>query len=231
MEGAFEAMWSMVEAFALGELLLEPEVVVRDEHCQDAFSAFSEAAKYAHDFMSFPFVIGIALIAALWLKDNIPEAIDLEWFKQGGGFIRSKHPPARRFNAGEKLVFWLALSAGVAVSASGYLLLFPFYATSIIGMQIANVIHSVGAILFIALILGHIYIGTIGMEGAFEAMWTGGRFQLGQGAPQPLARGGAHQGRKPRPCSALVFEPGGVRDKVLLASPSPRPAPKAAGAH
>jgi formate dehydrogenase subunit gamma len=86
---------------------------------------------------------------------------------------RSKHPPARRFNAGEKLVFWLALSAGVAVSASGYLLLFPFYATSIIGMQIANVIHSVGAILFIALILGHIYIGTIGMEGAFEAMWTG----------------------------------------------------------
>jgi hypothetical protein len=104
---------------------------------------------------------------------NIPEAIDLEWFKQGGGFIRSKHPPAHRFNAGEKLVFWLALSAGAVVSASGYLLLFPFYATSITGMQIANVIHSVGAILFIALILGHIYIGTIGMEGAFEAMWTG----------------------------------------------------------
>ena len=70
-------------------------------------------------------------------------------------------------------MFWLALSAGAVVSASGYLLLFPFYATSIIGMQIANVIHSVGAILFIALILGHIYIGTIGMEGAFEAMWTG----------------------------------------------------------
>src|ERR1700730_10359184 len=140
---------------------------------QDAFSAFSEAAKYGHGFMSFPFVIGIARIGALWLKDNIPEAIDLEWFKQGGGFIRSKHPPAHRFNAGEKLVFWLALSAGAVVSASGYLLLFPFYATSITGMQIANVIHSVGAILFIALILGHIYIGTIGMEGALEAMWTG----------------------------------------------------------
>jgi formate dehydrogenase subunit gamma len=140
---------------------------------QNAFSAFSEVAKYAHDFMSFPFVIGIALIAALWLKDNIPEAIDLEWFKQGGGFIKTKHAPARRFNAGEKVVFWLALGAGVAVSASGYLLLFPFYVTNITGMQIAQVIHSVVAILFIALILGHIYIGTIGMEGAFEAMWTG----------------------------------------------------------
>jgi formate dehydrogenase subunit gamma len=140
---------------------------------QDAFSAFSEWAKYAHDFMSFPFVTGIVLIAALWLKDNIPEAIDWEWFRQGGGFIRSRHPPARRFNAGEKVVFWLALGAGVAVAASGYLLLFPFYVTNIAGMQIAQVIHSVVAILFIALILGHIYIGTIGMEGAFEAMWTG----------------------------------------------------------
>jgi formate dehydrogenase subunit gamma len=140
---------------------------------QDAFSAFSQWAKYAHDFMGFPFVIGIALMAALWLKDNIPEAIDLEWFRQGGGFIRSKHPPARRFNAGEKVVFWLALGAGVAVSTSGYLLLFPFYVTNIMGMQIAQVIHSIIAILFIALILGHIYIGTVGMEGAFEAMWTG----------------------------------------------------------
>jgi formate dehydrogenase subunit gamma len=140
---------------------------------QNAFSAFSEVAKYVHDFMSFPFVIGIALIAGLWLKDNIPEAIDLEWFKQGGGFIKTKHAPARRFNAGEKVVFWLALGAGVAVSASGYLLLFPFYVTNITGMQIAQVIHSIVALLFIALILSHIYIGTIGMEGAFEAMWTG----------------------------------------------------------
>jgi formate dehydrogenase subunit gamma len=140
---------------------------------QDAFSAFSEWAKYAHDFMSFPFVTGIVLIAAFWLKDNIPETIDWEWFRQGGGFIKSRHAPARRFNAGEKAVFWLALGAGVAVSASGYLLLFPFYVTNIAGMQIAQVIHGVVAILFVALILGHIYIGTIGMEGAFEAMWTG----------------------------------------------------------
>jgi len=71
------------------------------------------------------------------------------------------------------VVFWLALGAGVAVSTSGYLLLFPFYVTNIMGMQIAQVIHSIIAILFIALILGHIYIGTVGMEGAFEAMWTG----------------------------------------------------------
>jgi formate dehydrogenase subunit gamma len=139
----------------------------------DAFSAFSQAAKYAHNFTSFPFVLGLVLIVVMFIKDNIPEKSDIEWFKQGGGFIKSKHAPARRFNAGEKLVFWGALGAGAAVSVSGYLLLFPFYMTNIADMQIAQVVHSIFAILFVALILGHIYIGTLGMEGAFEAMWTG----------------------------------------------------------
>ena len=139
----------------------------------DAFSTFSQYAKYTHNYVSFAFVIGLALIVAIFIKDNIPDQIDIEWFKQGGGFIKSKHAPARRFNAGEKLVFWGALGMGVLVAVSGYLLLFPFYVTDIFGMQIAQGVHAVIAILFIALILGHIYIGTLGMEGAFEAMWTG----------------------------------------------------------
>jgi formate dehydrogenase subunit gamma len=139
----------------------------------DAFAAFSEAAKYVHNFTSFAFVLGLVLLVAIFIKDNIPDKTDIEWFRQGGGFIKSKHAPARRFNAGEKLVFWGALGAGILVSVSGYLLLFPFYVTDIAGMQIAQVVHAVIAVLFVALILGHIYIGTLGMEGAFEAMWTG----------------------------------------------------------
>jgi formate dehydrogenase subunit gamma len=139
----------------------------------DAFAAFSEAGKYVHNFTSFAFVLGLVLIVVIFIKDNIPDKIDIEWFRQGGGFIKSKHAPARRFNAGEKLVFWGALGAGILVSVSGYLLLFPFYVTGIAGMQIAQVVHAVIAVLFVALILGHIYIGTLGMEGAFEAMWTG----------------------------------------------------------
>jgi formate dehydrogenase subunit gamma len=139
----------------------------------DAFAAFSEAAKYVHNFTSFAFVLGLVLLVAIFIKDNIPDKTDIEWFRQGGGFIKSKHAPARRFNAGEKLVFWGALGAGILVSVSGFLLLFPFYVTDIAGMQVAQVVHAVIAVLFVALILGHIYIGTLGMEGAFEAMWTG----------------------------------------------------------
>jgi formate dehydrogenase subunit gamma len=139
----------------------------------DNFGAVSQIAKYVHNFTSFALVIGMILIVALWIRDNVPRRVDLVWLKEGGGFIKSKHPPAGRFNAGEKMVFWLALAAALAVIASGFLLLFPFYVTNIFGMQIAQAIHAIVALLFVALILGHIYIGTIGMNGAFEAMGQG----------------------------------------------------------
>jgi formate dehydrogenase subunit gamma len=139
----------------------------------DNFSALAQAGKYGHNFVSFSFVAGLVLIVALWIRDNIPRPIDITWLKEGGGVIALKHPPAGRFNAGEKLVFWFALGAGAAVIGSGYLLLFPFYVTNIAGMQIAQVVHAIVALLFVAVILAHIYIGTLGMEGAFEAMGEG----------------------------------------------------------
>ena len=139
----------------------------------EAFSAWAQWSKYVHNFVSFAFVLGLILIIGLWLKDNLPRKVDLDWLKQGGGFVKSKHAPAGRFNAGEKAVFWLALFGGLAVIISGFYLLFPFYFTNIAGMQTAQVLHAIVAVLFVALILAHIYIGTLGMEGAFEAMGTG----------------------------------------------------------
>jgi formate dehydrogenase subunit gamma len=150
-----------------GKILLLPVIG------PDAFSSVSEAAKYAHNFTSFAFVAGLILIFVMFFKDNLFDRVDIDWVKQGGGFLKNKHAPAGRFNLGEKLVYWLSLAAGIAVSLSGFLLLFPFYGTDIADMQLAQVVHAVVAVLFIALILGHIYIGTLGMEGAFEAMSTG----------------------------------------------------------
>jgi formate dehydrogenase subunit gamma len=150
-----------------GKVLLLPVVG------PDAFSSISQWAKYIHNFTSAAFVVGLVLIIVIFFRDNLPEKVDIDWVKQGGGFIKSKHAPASRFNFGEKLVYWLSLLAGVAVSVSGVLLLFPFFGTDILDMQLAQVVHAIVAILFIALILGHIYIGTLGMEGAFEAMGTG----------------------------------------------------------
>jgi formate dehydrogenase subunit gamma len=150
-----------------GKILLLPVVG------PDLFSDISQAAKYVHNFASFAFVAGLVLITVIFFRDNLFEKVDIDWIKQGGGFIKNKHAPAGRFNLGEKLVYWLSVAGGIAVSVSGFVLLFPFLETNIVDMQIAQVIHAVVAVLFIALILGHIYIGTLGMEGAFEAMGTG----------------------------------------------------------
>jgi formate dehydrogenase subunit gamma len=141
----------------------------------EAFTAWSQWAKYAHNYLSFPFTIGVVLIFLMWLAGNIPNRTDVEWVRQGfGGIVDpNKHPPAHRFNAGQKAIYWIVVLGGAAVAISGYLLMFPFYGTTIVGMQWAQIVHGVVAVLFIAAMLGHIYIGTIGMEGAFEAMGTG----------------------------------------------------------
>jgi formate dehydrogenase subunit gamma len=139
----------------------------------ETFTAWSQWAKYAHNFLSFPFTLGVVLIFLMWIAGNIPNRVDFQWLKAGGGIVGQEHPPAQRFNAGQKLIYWIVVLGGGAAAATGYLLLFPIYVTDIAGMQIAQVIHSVVAMLFIAAMLGHIYIGTIGMEGAFEAMGTG----------------------------------------------------------
>jgi formate dehydrogenase subunit gamma len=139
----------------------------------ETFTAWSQWAKYAHNYLSFPFTLGVVLIFLMWIAWNIPTKVDVEWLKEGGGIVGHKHPPAYRFNAGQKMIYWIVVLGGGAVAASGYLLMFPFYGTNILDMQVAQIVHGVVALLFVAAMLGHIYIGTIGMEGAFEGMWDG----------------------------------------------------------
>jgi formate dehydrogenase subunit gamma len=141
----------------------------------EAFSAWSQWAKYAHNFVSFPFTLGVVTIFLMWIGGNIPKRVDIDWLRQGFGGIATpgKHPPAYRFNAGQKGIYWIVVLGGAAVASSGYVLLFPFYGTNIDRMQDAEMVHAIIAMLFIAAMLGHIYIGTIGMQGAFEAMGSG----------------------------------------------------------
>jgi formate dehydrogenase subunit gamma len=139
----------------------------------NAFTTWSTLAKYSHNFLSFPFTIGVVCIFLMWVAGNIPNAVDAEWIKRGGGIVGHDHPPAYRFNAGQKLIYWIVVLGGTASAITGYILMFPFYGTGVGGMQLAEIVHGTVAVLFVAAMLGHIYIGTIGMEGAFEAMGEG----------------------------------------------------------
>ena len=139
----------------------------------NAFSAWSQAAKFAHNYLSFPFTIGVALMFLVWVANNLPTRADVAWMKQGGGMLGGEEPPAYRFNAGEKLIFWIVVIGGGAVATTGYILMFPFYGTGIASMQVAQIVHGVVGVLYIAALLVHVYMGTLGMEGAFEGMATG----------------------------------------------------------
>jgi len=140
---------------------------------EPAFANWAQWAKYAHNYLSFPFAIGVFCIFLIWIAGNIPNRVDVEWTKRGGGIVGHDHPPAYRFNAGQKMIYWIVVIGGTAVAVTGYLLMFPFYATDIQGMQLAQTVHAIIAVLFVAVMLAHIYIGTLGMEGAFEAMGEG----------------------------------------------------------
>jgi formate dehydrogenase subunit gamma len=140
----------------------------------EAFSTLSTYAKFCHNYLAFPFMLGLVIMFLIWIKDNIPNKLDLEWFKQGGGILKEgRHPPAKKFNAGQKGIFWTVILGGALMSASGWFLLFPYLEGNVTAQQFWSVIHAVLAMLLIAAIMAHIYIGTIGMEGAFDAMGSG----------------------------------------------------------
>ena len=140
---------------------------------QDAFAAWAQWAKYIHNYLSFPFSLGVVTICLMWIAWNIPDRGDIRWLEEGGGIVGHKHPPADRFNAGQKAVYWIVVLGGAAMAASGYVLMLPFFGTDIARMQDAQMVHAIAAVLFFAVMIAHAYIGTIGMEGAIEAMWDG----------------------------------------------------------
>jgi formate dehydrogenase subunit gamma len=169
-----------------------------------AFSTWSEWAKFSHNFVSFAFTIGVVLMFLMWIANNLPTRADIEWFKGGGGMFGGHEPPAHKFNGGEKFIFWLSMIGGGLIIVSGFVLLFPFYGTSVSGMELAQIVHSVVAVLYVAAMFTHIYMGTIGVEGAFEAMgeghvdvnWAKERHSLWY---EEEMQSGAVQGRAMRP--------------------------------
>lgn len=137
------------------------------------FAAWANVAMLAHNYLGPFFAVGILIEIVWWLRHNIPNASDVTWFAQGGGMISRKHPPAGRMNGGEKLWFWIICTFGIAVCITGIILNFPNFEQTRETMQIASIIHAISAIVWTAVAIGHIWIGTLGTEGALEGMTSG----------------------------------------------------------
>ena len=194
--------WSFILLGVTGLYSLFGRTVLIPIFGKESFATIAMASKWVHNNVSWAFMISLVMIFILWVMHNIPDRTDLKWLAMGGGiFKKGVHPPAKKFNAGQKLIFWAVIILGASISASGLSLLFPyelpmFAATfaklnalgipELFGiepfrialapqeeMQLSQLWHTVVASGLMIIIIAHIYIGSVGMEGAYDAMATG----------------------------------------------------------
>jgi len=138
------------------------------------FSWLTIFGKNLHNFLGPLFIVCLVLLFFTFVRDNVWRKYDWNWVRHAGGFISKHDVPSGKFNAGEKGWFWLGVFvAGITVSASGLILDFPNFNQTRGTMQIANLVHLSIAALFMLAALGHIYMGTLGQIGAYQAMSTG----------------------------------------------------------
>ena len=162
---------------------------------KDSFAVITEAGKLVHNYVGFAFMLALALIALLWIVHNFPNRHDIVWLLRGGGLLGGGHPAARKFNGGQKVLFWIIILCGISISLSGWALMNPFTTTmfgdtfgvinSVFGtslpadlpdvreQQYQSLWHSLMAVFMIVVVIAHIYIGSVGMEGALSAMTSG----------------------------------------------------------
>jgi formate dehydrogenase subunit gamma len=139
----------------------------------EVFSYFAVVAKTLHDYLGPAFAISLTFLFILFIKGNLPSLKhDIAWLAKGGGMFGS-HASADFFNAGEKGWFWIAALVGTTIVVSGFVLDFPIFGQTRQTMEFYHVIHTIAATLMIIASIGHIYMGTIAMDGALEVMRTG----------------------------------------------------------
>ena len=162
---------------------------------KSAFASLTIFGKFIHNYVAFAFMAGLVLIVVMWIKHNIPNKVDINWILKGGGIFTRSHPAAKKFNAGQKLIFWVVVLCGISISLSGWALMNPYstqmfadtfaIANNIFGtslptnlspieeQQYQTLWHAIMAGFMIIVVIAHIYIGSIGMEGAIGAVTTG----------------------------------------------------------
>lgn len=167
---AFVALAISGVVIAFGKFFIEPVIGAT------LFGWLSYALKNLHNFAGPLFAVSLVIVFITFLRSNWPQKGDLHWLRTGGGLVTGAEPPSNRFNAGEKLVFWGGVFfLGLIVVSSGFVLdrLLPGLVYERSTMQIAHMVHAVATMLMMAMFLGHIYLGTIGMQGAYQGMKTG----------------------------------------------------------
>ncbi len=167
---AFVALAVSGIVMAFGKFFIQPVIG------NALFGWLSYALKNIHNFAGPLFAVSLVIVIVTFVRDNLPSKDDITWLLKGGGLFSGTEVPSHRFNAGEKVLFWAGVFfLGLIVVASGLVLdkLIPGLIYERSTMQISHMIHAAATFLMMAMFVGHIYMGTIGMRGAYSAMRTG----------------------------------------------------------
>ncbi len=173
------AHWSVAISFVVlgisGLVMLFGKHVLLPVIGYTLFAWLTALCKNLHNFVGPFFIVATLIFAAMFIRYNLPRAYDIKWFAKSWAYLTGKaHVPSGKFNAGEKVWFWGGvIGLSIVVSVSGVILLFPNFDQTRAVMQQAWIWHAVAGVVYIAISLGHIYLGTLGVEGAYQAMRTG----------------------------------------------------------
>jgi formate dehydrogenase subunit gamma len=140
------------------------------------FGWLTYALKNLHNFTGPLFAVSLVVVILTFARDNLPKKEDITWLLKGGGMFGGEEVPSHRFNGGEKALFWGGVFLfGLIVVGSGLFLdkILPAVDYTRGNMQVAHMIHAAASAIMMAMFMGHIYMGTIGMKGAYKAMKTG----------------------------------------------------------
>ncbi|MEP2639721.1 formate dehydrogenase subunit gamma [Roseobacter sp.] len=199
------AHWLLAGSFILlgltGIVTLTGRKLLIPAFGHEAFATLAVGSKWIHNNVSWAFILALVLVFVFWVVHNLPDRTDINWLLKGGGIFGGGHPPAKKFNAGQKMIFWSVILLGSSIAVSGVSLLFPFelpmFAATfeklnalglpqLVGlgelsttltpheeMQLAQSWHAIVSFILMAIVIAHIYIGSVGMEGAYAAMGDG----------------------------------------------------------
>ena len=170
--------WTMAISFVFlaitGIVILWGKHIILPWLGYTGFSWLTVVSKNIHNFVGPLFIFSLVVMFLIYVKDNLVTSADFTWLAKLGGMFGKEEVPSGRFNGGEKAWFWGGLVLlGTIVSVTGLILDFPNWNQGRELMQQANVIHAIAAILFMAASFAHIYLGTIGMAGAYRGMRDG----------------------------------------------------------
>jgi len=135
-------------------------------------------SRMLHPWIGLIFVAGVFQMYGMWASQMGFTDVDRAWFKSMEHYIKNEDeqmPPAGRYNAGQKMLFWGFFICGVLLLLSGVVLWFPEYIpwSWRYLRYIAVIVHPGAALLTIGLFLIHIYMGVFAERGAFGSVIRG----------------------------------------------------------